>query len=133
MKTNMLSKLFIAAGFVSIAGLAQAESPVGTWTLGYDWSCDGSYSQTTLTVNADGTFANGSYTGTWWEDHSTFTFTFSSGTTYTGYHVNKSMTGVQRSYSGLSGCWYAHPNDGYNYDTLDSGADVGADELGPEG
>jgi len=136
MKLKTLNTLIIAASLASLAGVANAtHSPVGDWYIGYDWGCDGSYSQTNMTINADGTFSIGSSTGTWWEDHSTFTFTFSNSTSYTGYHVNKSMTGVQRSLYGSNGCWYAHPNDGFNYDTMDSGnAPDGADTgMGPEG
>ena len=30
----------------------------GTWTLFYDWDCDGSYSKATMTLKADGTWTS---------------------------------------------------------------------------
>jgi len=133
MKIKTFNKLALAVAFTSLSSFANADhSPVGSWTLGYDWYCDGSYSKTTMTFNADGTFGIGTATnsGKWWEDHSTLTFTFTGGTTYTAYHVNKSMTGVQHTTGTLSGCWYAHPNDGFNYDLLDTAPNDGINADG---
>lgn len=133
MKTKSLNKIALLIALSSMSSFANADhSPVGAWTLGYDWYCDGSYSKTTMTFNADGTFGIGSAanSGTWWEDHSSLTFTFTSGTTYTAYHVNKSMTGVQHTTGTLAGCWYAHPADGFNYDLLDSAPNDGLNADG---
>ena len=133
MKIKTINKLVVAVALSSMGALAHADhSPVGVWTLGFDWNCDGSYTKTTLTINADNTFGTGSSTnsGKWWEEHSQFSFTFTNGTSYTAYHVNKSMTGVSHTTGTLAGCWYAHPNDGFNYDVMDSGS---GDGIGVEG
>ena len=135
MKIRVINKFAAAIAFASLSSLANAShSPVGVWTLGYDWYCDGTYSKTTMTFNADGTFGIGTApnSGNWWENHSTLTFTFTNGTSYTAYHVNKSMTGVQHATSSLTGCWYAHPNDGFNYDVMDTAPNDGINADGAE-
>lgn len=88
------------------------------WTVGYDWSCDGSYNKAEFALNDDRTFTTGTYNGTWVENHNMIDMTFSGGTKYVGRHQGKSMTGKMRSAGNLTGCWYAHPNDGFNYDVL---------------
>src|SRR5215210_6495846 len=38
----------------------------GSWTLFYDWGCDGTYSKATMTVNSNGTWTNSeSSSGLW--------------------------------------------------------------------
>jgi hypothetical protein len=80
----------------------------GTWTLFYDWDCDGSYSSTTFTVNNDGTFTSGGgLNGLWVQIAGMFVFTFNnSETTYSGNLASKSITGVSTTFSGLNGCFY---------------------------
>ncbi len=80
----------------------------GNWTLFYDWNCDGSYSRTTMTVNANGTFSLGEGSaGKWVQIGGMFTFKFnSSETTYAGNLASKSITGTSTTFSGLNGCFY---------------------------
>ena len=80
----------------------------GNWTLFYDWDCDGSYSQTTMTVNTDGTFTVGEgFSGLWIQTAGIFMFTFNdTETTYAGDLASKSITGISTTFSGLNGCFY---------------------------
>ncbi|MDW6002757.1 hypothetical protein [Vibrio mangrovi] len=91
---------------VGFAGIASAVTTDGTYTLYYDWNCNGGYSSTSVTLSVDGTFTAGSYSGNWVENNQTLTLTYSSGTYYTGYHTSEAVVGVQRSYNGLDGCFY---------------------------
>lgn len=80
----------------------------GNWTLFYDWGCDGSYGQTTMSVETNGSWTNGEgYSGLWVEVAGMFVFTFNnSETTYAGNLASKSVTGVSTTFSGLQGCFY---------------------------
>jgi hypothetical protein len=80
----------------------------GNWTLFYDWNCDGSYSKTTMTVNAGGKWTNGEgANGLWVQVAGVFMFTFNnSETTYAGNLASKSITGISTTFSGLNGCFY---------------------------
>jgi hypothetical protein len=79
----------------------------GNWTLFYDWGCDGSYSKAAMTVNGDGTWTDGTYTGPWVQLAGMFMFTFNgSETTYAGNLASKSITGISTTFSGLNGCFY---------------------------
>ena len=80
----------------------------GNWTLFYDWNCDGSYSSTSMTVNANGTWTLGEgYDGQWVQVAGMFMFTFNnSETTYAGVVASKSITGIMATFSGLYGCFY---------------------------
>lgn len=80
----------------------------GNWTLFYDWNCDGTYSKTSMTVNANGTWSNGEgYTGPWVQVAGMFMFTFNnSETTYAGNLASKSITGISTTFGGLNGCFY---------------------------
>jgi len=80
----------------------------GNWTLFYDWNCDGTYSRTTMTVNADGTWTNAeSYSGRWVQVAGMFVFKFNGlDTTYSGNLASKSITGISTTFSGLNGCFY---------------------------
>lgn len=135
MELKTLSRALIGAALCASSAMANASHPaVGNWNLNFDWNCDGTYSRTPMTFNAGGTFSlGGAVAGNWFENHGTLVFVFTpSGTTYSGYHVNKSMTGVQRAFaSNLDGCWYAHPNDGAVYDAAPANSDGGtADGIG---
>lgn len=118
MEMKTLARALFGAVLLTASAVASASHPVpGNWNLSYDWNCDGTYTKTPMTFNAGGTFSmGGAVAGNWFENHGTLVFVFSNGTTYSGYHVNKSITGVQRAFvSNLDGCWYAHPNDGAVY------------------
>jgi hypothetical protein len=80
----------------------------GNWTLFYDWGCDGSYSSTSMTVNADGTWTSGEgYSGLWVQVAGMFMFTFNNlETTYAGVLASMSITGIMTTFSGLTGCFY---------------------------
>lgn len=80
----------------------------GSWTLFYDWNSDGSYSKTSMTVNAGGTFTDGEgHSGTWVQTAGMFMFTFnSSETTYAGNWASKSVTGISATFNGLKGSFY---------------------------
>ena len=79
----------------------------GEWTLFYDWNCDGSYSTGPITLNPNGTFTQGTYTGTWVQVAGMLTFQFKgSSTTYSGNWASKSITGIMSTFSGLNGCYY---------------------------
>lgn len=128
MEMKLLSRaLFGAALLASSVAANASHSAVGNWNLNFDWGCDGSSSKVPMTFNAGGTFSmNGAVAGNWFENHGTLVFVFSNGTTYSGYHVNKSITGVQRAFvTNLDGCWWAHPNDGAVYDVGPMNGDAG--------
>jgi hypothetical protein len=80
----------------------------GNWTLNYDWGCDGSYSTTSMVVNAGGTWTNGEgYSGAWIQAAGMITFQFnSSKVTYSGNLASKSVTGIQSTFAGGNGCFY---------------------------
>lgn len=114
-----------AASFSSAAAEAPVSSPAvvgitqvapGTATLFFDWGCDGSYSSTSITFNANGTFSTGdSNSGTWVRIGGTaagnqagmITFQFTgSSTTYSNVNTSSAATGIQSTFSGLNGCHY---------------------------
>jgi len=80
----------------------------GNWTLFYDWNCSGAYGSTPMTINANGTWTNGQgYSGVWVQAAGMLTFKFNnSNTTYSGNLASKSVTGIQSTFAGLSGCFY---------------------------
>jgi len=80
----------------------------GNWTLFYDWNSDGSYSKTTMTVNAGGDFTDGEgHSGKWVQIAGMFIFTFNnSETTYSGNWTSKSITGISTTFGGLNGSFY---------------------------
>jgi hypothetical protein len=80
----------------------------GSWTLFFDWNSTGNYGSTPMTVNANGTWTNGEgYNGTWVQVAGILSFQFSkSQTTYSGNLADKSVTGINSTFSGLSGSFY---------------------------
>ncbi|MEV0328200.1 hypothetical protein AB0H63_17385 [Micromonospora echinospora] len=92
---------------VSAQGIGVQAIP-GNWTLAFDWYCDGSYSTTPIVFNANGTWSDGSgYSGPWVSVAGMLTFTFNnSETTYSGVVASRSVTGIQTTFTGLSGCFY---------------------------
>ncbi|HUE25105.1 MAG TPA: hypothetical protein VMQ86_25700 [Bryobacteraceae bacterium] len=83
-------------------------SVTGNWTLNYDWGCTGSYSTTSMTIDANGTWTNGQgYSGVWVQAAGMLTFKFNNiNTTYSGNLASKSVTGIQSTFGGLNGCFY---------------------------
>ena len=51
----------------------------GTWTIFYDWECNGNPSQFQATFNANGTWSGGRFSGNWTEVAGMIMFNFSSG------------------------------------------------------
>lgn len=80
----------------------------GNWTLNYDWTCDGGYGTTPMTIDANGTWSNGEgYTGQWVEAAGELLFKFNnSETTYAGNIASQSVTGISTTFGGLTGCFY---------------------------
>ncbi|MGH3988736.1 MAG: hypothetical protein ACRDTZ_15705 [Pseudonocardiaceae bacterium] len=80
----------------------------GSWTLFYDWDCDGSYSSTSMSVDTNGTFTIGEgASGLWVQGAGMTIFTFNDlETTYAGNLASKSVTGISTTFSGLNGCFY---------------------------
>ena len=79
----------------------------GSWTLFYDWGCDGSYSSAPITFNAGGTLSCPPYTGLWVQVAGMLLFTFNnSETTYAGNWGSKCVNGIMTTFAGLNGCFY---------------------------
>ena len=83
-------------------------SITGKWTLYYDWGSTGNYSSTSFTVNANGTWSDGQgATGQWVQGAGLFVFNFSKvKTIYAGNWADKSITGINTTFSGLNGSFY---------------------------
>lgn len=82
----------------------------GTWTLNFDWGCGGTYLHTTLTLNANGTFATGDGGAGTWNSHDgqiLFQYNNTLHTTYGGAVVDSAMVGISSTFGGFNGCWYA--------------------------
>lgn len=97
----------VAAGTDDVPS-ATAQAVAGSWTLSFDWGCDGSYSTTSFTAAANGTWSSGGgYTGLWVSVAGMLTYTFDdSETTYSGVMAAKSVTGIQTTFTGTNGCFY---------------------------
>ena len=70
--------------------------------------CDGSYSKTTITINANGTFNTGDgHSGLWIQNAGMIVFSYNGlRVTYAGNFASKSITGISTTFSGLNGCFY---------------------------
>lgn len=80
----------------------------GSWTLYYDWFCDGTPGVTSLSLNPDNTFTTGqAESGTWTQTNNQIDFTFTGGTVYTGYIAGAVMAGTSDAGGGQIGCWEA--------------------------
>jgi hypothetical protein len=78
----------------------------GAWMLHYSWGATSSYSQTTLTLNPDGTFS-GAGNGKWRLRDGTVLLSFDSGPAKYGGTVDGSVgSGAMSTFAGLSGAWY---------------------------
>lgn len=85
---------------------------VGSWSMIYDWDCDGSVGTATWFVNADGTFrhhANGRVQGTWTQVDKKVKFTYNKGgTIYEGkVKADTTIRGTMLLVSGHTGCFSA--------------------------
>jgi hypothetical protein len=91
--------------------IAATSSVVGTWSLNYDWSCNGNDGTVTKYIYGDGTWEDSEgYSGTWTQVGNQVTIVYTSGTTYTGT-INAAatyMSGTMVSYTGATGCWDAN-------------------------
>jgi hypothetical protein len=87
----------------------EVASIVGSWSMTYDWFCDGADGTATWTINADGTFvSSGGSTGTWVQVDRKVTFNYSTGTVYKGkVKADITMKGKQRDTHGNTGCFSA--------------------------
>jgi len=88
-------------------------SPVGNWVLYFDWGCTGGYGAINITVNADGTWSGGGYSGTWIDGRGVFMLNFSapSRTTYSGTERIKRIVGIMSAFGTpdavpYPGCFY---------------------------
>ena len=81
----------------------------GQWTLHYGWGCTGSYGQTGITFNNNGTFSSQGYTGKWIQNDGMILFQYNTAnkTTYGGNFTGNAMVGIMSTFAGLNGCWYA--------------------------
>jgi hypothetical protein len=61
-----------------------------------------------MTINANGTWTNGQgYSGVWVQEAGMLTFKFNNSyTTYSGNLADKSVTGIQSTFTGGKGCFY---------------------------
>jgi hypothetical protein len=80
----------------------------GTWTVFFDWGCDGSPGQFTATFNSGGTWSGSGFSGTWVQVSGMLMFNFASGPAiYSGNTAGGSMTGMMTTFTGSNGCWWA--------------------------
>lgn len=86
-------------------------SIVGRWTIFYSWGCGGSYSQTTITFNNDGTFSTGDgLSGQWASLGGNVQWLFDlTPVVYSGNVSGGAMNGMMSVGFPLNfqGCWYA--------------------------
>jgi hypothetical protein len=106
-------KLIVMCGMllsaVPFAFGQSAASVPGSWTLAFDWDCNGTYRTTPVNLHANGTFdTGGSNVGNWVQQAGMLTFQFDNSlhTTYSGNLASKSITGIQSTFDGLNGCFY---------------------------
>jgi hypothetical protein len=80
----------------------------GNWTLHYDWNSTGTYASTSMTIAPNNTFTVGEgYSGTWVQVAGILMFQFDNiKTTYAGDLADKSVTGINTTFSGLNGSFY---------------------------
>jgi len=86
-------------------------SIAGNWTLHFSWGCTGGYSQTSLTINTDGTFKTGDgYHGQWavLSGNVQIVFEPTPAAVYSGNVIGGAMAGMMTNFSLKGqGCWYA--------------------------
>ncbi len=86
-------------------------SLAGNWTLHYSWGCSGSYGNTSLTFNANGTFKDGQgHSGQWASlvGQVQFVYEPTPSAVYSGNVSGGTMSGMMTNFHlGEQGCWYA--------------------------
>jgi hypothetical protein len=96
----------VAVQALNVAAPAAVPVP-GTWSLAFSWGCSGSYSTIPVVLNANGTWSGAGFTGLWTSLEGQFVLTFdNSETTYSGAITGRSVTGINTTFAGLSGCFY---------------------------
>jgi hypothetical protein len=101
----------------------------GQWTLHYSWGCSGSYGNSLITFNNDGTFSNPPYTGRWSQtnDNLILRFDQAPNTVYAGVLNGGAMVGNQTNWT-ISGCFYATAGAGSAFAEAQAG-----EQLDPAG
>jgi len=86
----------------------------GTWTLFYNWGCSGSYSQTTITFNANGTFTTQGYTGRWAQVAGNVQWRYdqSPNSVYSGNLTGGAAVGMMFNTNLSTGCFYITSSSG---------------------
>jgi hypothetical protein len=82
----------------------------GTWTLNFGWGCTGSYGQTNLYFNNDGTFTtDDGGSGSWQQVGGMVIVIYNVGAnpSYAGNVQGSALVGIIGTPSGSSGCFYA--------------------------
>ncbi len=85
-------------------------SVIGTWKIFVDWNCNGSYANTTITFNNNGTFSSPSGAGKWSQHDGKIIWAFGEtpNAVYGGDLVDAAMVGIMSNFTNSqSGCWYA--------------------------
>lgn len=80
----------------------------GKWQLNFDWDCDGTYTTTFLTFNADGTWTGGEFvSGRWMELNGQLIFNHDNApAVYFGNVVGSVASGTMTDFGKGNGCWY---------------------------
>ncbi|RDH45569.1 hypothetical protein [Zooshikella ganghwensis] len=136
LRMKIMNKAILKANILSVALISAnvfADIPTpGKYQIFFDWGCDGSYSNTTLTLKSNGTFTVGdsSSVGKWVESHHSLTFEFPNGVFYTGYHAGKAVVGVSGTMSSLNGCFYYIKENNKIYDDFDNDENVNRNLAG---
>jgi len=104
-----LAVLPLGGNLFVVGGGGAPVAVVGAWDVNYDWDCDGSYSTTRMTLNADNTFSSSeSHYGTWTMSGSTLICTYTTGgqAVYTGTVSGNTWNGTMVStLNSISGCF----------------------------
>jgi len=109
----LLLVLVMAFGVTfGVAGCAKKnnQDPVGTWTLNFDWGCDGSAAAAVWHIHSNGTFiSNEGNNGNWnLKNRDEITLNYAIGTIYGGTIDGDRMDGTMTAAgSGATGCWTA--------------------------
>src|SRR5262245_44588297 len=79
----------------------------GNWLLHYSWGPTSNYSQSAITFNTNGTFANGTLSGKWRQRDGTLLLSFDQGPAkYAGTVDGNVGCGAMSTFAGTNGCWY---------------------------
>lgn len=104
----------------------------GNWTLHFSWGSTGSYAQSPIVFNSNGTFG-GQFTGQWRQQAGTIMLSFDSGPAKYGGNVNSNIgVGAMSTFSGLDGSWYLS-KDGTTGIALETVVEAAAQPAGADG